>query len=205
MLTRETIYELSAAVEMAAQLGVDEVYLTNIDYIFDLEVDGRRAFSWGGDADKEYARMLRASRKQAARRKLAWRECSLAASEQAVCELDPNRFAFVTVEGEIVPCAYLARRYNPRVYDGKLHVNPRKSFGNITRQGFCDIWVNPSYVSFRKAFANREAACNETLRMLSMCDPSFSSLNQIDRVWSAELRRNPLPPECIGCPKAYGV
>lgn len=205
MLTKERISGLPALVEKAAALGVDGVYLTNLDYVFSHNANSQRVFAWQGGPLQEHNKLLTLAKAKASRHRLSLRVCAINAIEQATCDLDPNRFAFITVEGDVVPCVYLSRFNNPRFMQNKQVTIPRKIFGRLSEQEFMDILRDPHYEAFRKAFRDREKACRHALQILASCDASFSALQQVDKVWEVQLRQNPLPEECRGCPKAYGL
>jgi len=205
ILTRERVSGLVELVESAAGMGVDAVYLTNLDYVYSNKADAERVFSWKGGARPEHSKLLTLARVRASRHKLPLQICSLSATPQSTCDLDPNHHVYITVGGDIVPCAYLAREINPRFTKHSQTIIPRKSFGRLADEDFRHIWHKPDYVAFRKAFREREKACRHALQVLATCDASFAALQQVDKVWETQLRQNPLPKECENCPKAYGV
>jgi len=76
---------------------------------------------------------------------------SLAPVDVPVCEENPLRNLYVSVDGDVSPCVYL----NPplpspfkRIFCGKEYWVDVMSFGNLFEEHFQDIWDREPYQKF---------------------------------------------------------
>ncbi|KUO53331.1 MAG: hypothetical protein APF76_08790 [Desulfitibacter sp. BRH_c19] len=206
MLTKESILHLPDTVKLAHDIGADDLYAINLDYVFSYETNESKIFTWGEKPRQDYANIMAESKKIAAERKFSFRSYLLSMEEQEpVCELDPNRFVFVTDDGDITPCTYLGRTINPRVFQDKLINLPRKTFGNIKDNSFEEIWNSADYMEFRSKFTVRLEEYKLLMNTYADYEPSLIILKQAEKRYSEALEKNPLPIECQSCPKAYGI
>ncbi|MBM4141130.1 MAG: hypothetical protein FJ242_06535, partial [Nitrospira sp.] len=116
-----------------------------------------------------------------------------------VCEENPLRNLYISVEGEVSPCVYL---YPPlpspfkRIFcENEYHIE-KVSFGNIFKEPFQAIWNNKKYSEFRKCFMLRGRRFEEI----------YSYHWEIERL--KRLKTAPLPesPEqCKTCHKMLGL
>ncbi len=195
LMTRSNMAELPQAVALAASLGVDELYATNLDYLVIPAHDRLRVF--GCPPLREgFARLRDEARERARRMGLAFRPYPLDLDEVAMCEAHPATILFVSCEGWVAPCTYLAlpgQDAIPRWFEGTGVLVPAVRFGNIEEQDLMEIWDGPAYREFRERFAARRLAL--ATRALAVVSGGGSA--------GAEI---PPPPEpCRTCYKLYGV
>ncbi len=206
MLTKESILHLPETVKLAHDIGADDLYAINLDYVFSHEANENKVFTWGGKPQEDYANIISESKRIAAERNFSFRSYLLSMEEQeAVCELNPNRFAFVADDGDIAPCTYLGRKTNPRVFQDKLIHLPRKTFGNIKTNSFQQIWDSADYREFRNKFNVRLEEYNLLISAYTDHEPSLMRIKDAEKRYVEALRNNPLPIECQSCPKTYGI
>lgn len=207
MLTKDTAAELPQAVKTAYELGVNEFYCTNLDYVFDEATDQSKVFVYSGDPDPEVERYVSQARRFANDKNYIFDCYPLKAKEEqlAFCEQNPVNFIFITAGGEVTCCPYLARSRNPRYGEGRLTEIPRKSFGNIQQQTLEEIWLSEPYTSFRHVFGARTAAYQELMEVWGDAEPSLIVFQESEAKYQAAMKANPLPPECSSCHKAYGL
>ena len=127
------------------------------------------------------------------------RRPSLSPIEVTVCEENPLRNLYISVDGEVSPCVYL---YPPvpspfkRIFCSKEYQLEKVSFGNIFKEPFHTIWNSRGYVEFRNYFIKRKGKVEEM----------YSYPWDMERLKRFEMEPLPDPPEqCRICHKILGV
>jgi MoaA/NifB/PqqE/SkfB family radical SAM enzyme len=193
LMTRTNLAELPRAVELAADLGADELVATNLDYVITSGLDELRAYSDSPPA-RACEEALAQAHAAARRTGIAFRPYRLQYREMAVCDLNPLKLLYVSADGLVSPCVYtsLAGRSDiPRVFEGRPLDTPAVSFGNVNERPLMEIWESPAYREFRGLFARRLAGAG--LAMLGAA------------AGTAPDEEFPAPEACRTCPKLYGV
>jgi MoaA/NifB/PqqE/SkfB family radical SAM enzyme len=195
-MLKTNMEELPKAVELAASLGVDELYAINLDYVVTPEHDEAKAFACPPLRDA-FLRIVGEARQIARRAGLTFRPYPLEPEEVALCEANPLKILLVSCDGWVSPCTYLGlsgRTDIPRHFEGKPVTVPRVRFGNVLQQELMDIWNSPDYRAFRQQFARRRLASG-TRALLRMTGEEGDAA-----------RKMPSPPEsCLTCYKLYGL
>lgn len=206
MLTKESILHLPDTVKLAHNIGADDLYAINLDYVFSHEANENKVFTWGEKPKEDYTNIIKQSKKIATERNFSFRSYLLSMEKQEpVCELNPNRFVFVADDGDIAPCTYLGRNINPKVFQDKLIHLPRKTFGNIKVNSFEEIWNSTEYIEFRDKFNLRLEIYNQLISSYTDYEPSLIRISDAEKRYEEALQKNPLPLECQSCPKAFGI
>ena len=190
LMTRTNLAELPRAVELAAELGADELVATNLDYVMTPELDALRAYGEGLPA-----RVLEEARAAARRTRIAFRPYPLEFREMAVCDLNPLKILYIAADGGVSPCVYtsLAGQSDmPRVFDGRALSVPVVSFGNLNAQTLTQIWESAAYGEFRAAFAARVRGASRMV--LGALAGGAAPEEEVQA-----------PQACRSCPKLYGV
>jgi MoaA/NifB/PqqE/SkfB family radical SAM enzyme len=196
LMTKTNMAELPKAVELAAALGVDELYAINLDYVVTREHEDLKAFGCP-ELREGFMHILDEARAIARRSGITFRPYPLDPEEAAVCEGNPLKILFVACDGWVSPCTYLGlsgRTDIPRCFEGRSIMIPRLRFGNILSQDLMDIWNGPAYQAFRQQFARRclEVGARALHAVTGDAGTSDSEL--------------PPPPEpCLTCYKLYGM
>jgi MoaA/NifB/PqqE/SkfB family radical SAM enzyme len=193
LMTSANFAELPRAVELAAELGADELVATNLDYVITAGLDELRAYSSAPPAPA-YRDAIEEAHRVARRTGIAFRPHRLQFAEMAVCDLNPLRILFVSADGGVSPCVYtspLGRPEIPRVFEGRPIAVPAVSFGNVNEQPLMQIWEGAAYRDFRRRFARRVAGASAMM------------LGAAGAAATAE--EAPAPDACRTCPKLYGV
>jgi MoaA/NifB/PqqE/SkfB family radical SAM enzyme len=195
LMTRTNITELPRAVELAASLGVDELYAINLDYVVTPAHDRLRLFGCP-DLREGAIRTVEEARRRARRIGLAFRSYPLDLEEVAICEAHPTKILFVSCEGWVSPCTYLTlpgQADIPRRFQGRQVSVPVVRFGNVLEEDFDSIWEGQVYRAFRQEFLRRETEAAARALVAATGDLDCE----------ADL---PPPPEpCLTCYKLYGV
>ncbi len=196
LMTTTNLAELPMAVELAASLGVDELFAINLDYVVTPEHDDLKIFDCP-PIREERARTVTEAREKAHRLGINFRAYPLDAEEVAVCEANPIKVLFVSADGWVSPCTYMGlagRTDIPRYFGGRSLTVPRVRFGNILDQELMDIWNSAAYVQFRRQFLKRRMGVAAwALRAVS------------GHGETSELPMPPSPEPCRTCYKLYGL
>jgi MoaA/NifB/PqqE/SkfB family radical SAM enzyme len=197
LMTKSNMAELPEAVELAASLGVDELYAINLDYVVAPEHDELKAFACPSPLSEAFVRIVDGACERARRIGLKFRSYPLDLEEVAVCEANPTSILFISCDGWVSPCPYMGlagRTEIPRRFEGQSLAVSRLRFGNITEQELVEIWKNPAYRAFRRQF---EARYNEAMALTIGVETSSGDAYQPGLL---------SPPEpCLTCYKLYGV
>jgi MoaA/NifB/PqqE/SkfB family radical SAM enzyme len=196
LLTKTNMEELPKAVELAASLGVEELYAINLDYVITPRHDDLKAFACPS-LREHFGRLVRDARKIAGRVGLGFRPYPLDPEEAAICEGNPLKILFVACDGWVSPCTYLGlsgRTSIPRYFEGRAITVPRLRFGNVLQQDLMDIWTSPAYRAFRQQFERRRWEVGARALLIVIGDERAS-----------ELEVPPPPAPCRTCYKLYGV
>ena len=193
LMTSANFAELPRAVELAADLGADELVATNLDYVITAGLDELRAYSSAPPAPA-YSDTLEEAHRVSRRTGIAFRPHRLQFTEMAVCDLNPLKILFVSADGGVSPCVYtspLGRSEIPRVFEGLPLEVPVVCFGNVNVRPLTEIWEGAAYRDFRQRFARRVAGASAMM------------LGAAGAAATAE--EAPAPDACRSCPKLYGV
>ena len=196
LMVRDNMRELVPLVDLASEIGVTEVVLINLIQVTSAWQDGQRVFLQG---EEEYEALLEEAEARAKARGIALKRPSLSCRDVAVCDENPLRNLYISVDGEVAPCVYL----NPptpspfrRIFCGREYLIDKVSFGNILREDFAKIWQSAPYVEFRNSWQAKKRWFEELYSPLS---------------WGAPRRRagggaSPTPPvPCQSCYKSLGL
>jgi MoaA/NifB/PqqE/SkfB family radical SAM enzyme len=198
LMLKDNISEVPTVPSFALEMGIKEVVLTNICHCINDWQETHRLFVWE-KGENEYEKIVKQAEGNAKKLKLMLKRPSLSAIDVPVCEENPLRNLYISVEGEVSPCVYL---YPPltspfkRIFCSKEYWVEKMSFGNIFREPFPAIWNDENYGRFRNCFKERGKKFNE----------AYLSLLQGSSIEAARGIIIPQPPEpCKTCHKILGV
>jgi MoaA/NifB/PqqE/SkfB family radical SAM enzyme len=203
LMTRLNIRELPEMITMVAGLGVDEVIAANLGYLPSERCNILRAFYHESPTpafQDSLDRMHRIGKEMG----MSVRTYPLKAEEVLVCEPNPPKNVFFSVDGSVAPCIYLRIPKQgdiPRIFLNKEYRVPQTYFGNINDEDFLEVWNKESYKNFRKVFEDRlrtQFDLAQTLDVIS--GASFSNLEE-----KTPKKPPPLSEVCQTCYKAYGI
>jgi MoaA/NifB/PqqE/SkfB family radical SAM enzyme len=201
---RRNIHELPDLVDLAAELGADEVIASNLTYVAKPEYEALRVYSLQG-ASPEYLAILDQARKRARRSGLGLHIYPLAPKRVPFCEARPLEDLHITWDGFVSPCVYLTLPVKSdtmtKVHEGVSYRVPMTRLGNVNDSELIDIWNSEAYQRFREPFARRQAICGES--RFGMDDEG--GFDEIEAETFRSLSRYPLPDVCRGCYKALGI
>jgi MoaA/NifB/PqqE/SkfB family radical SAM enzyme len=228
-MLKDNITDVPALVELAERIGINDIILTNLIHVTNEWQEGRRVFRCqhphpdpppsrgreelettitspspcgrgrGGGVNEAYEEILQVAEAKAKKLKINLRQPSLSPVDVPVCEENPLRNLYMSVDGEVSPCVYL---YPPvpspfkRIFCGNKFETEKASFGNIFRESFDIIWNSKEYVEFRERFMRRKRRFEEM----------YSPILNMERLRRLETTPLPEPPEqCRTCHKMLGV
>jgi MoaA/NifB/PqqE/SkfB family radical SAM enzyme len=198
LMVKDNVGELPGLPALARRMGAEEIVVTNLIHAVDAWQEEQQVFGREGAGEAE--RLLEETERRAREVGLPLRRASLSPAPAAVCEEDPLRNLYVTVDGEVSPCVYLCPPLAAglrRRFAGQEHRLDPVSFGNAFREPIPAIRDGPAFRSFCERFARRA----QRQRLLSLLPRSWRGGSGGSRV--AEL---PEPPDpCRTCYKLLGV
>ena len=198
LMVKDNISEVPLVPSFAREAGIDEVVLTNICHTINLWQERQRVFVWGSD-QSPYQEIVKQAEIEARKLKVRLKKPSLSAMDVPVCEENPLRNLYISVEGEVSPCVYLHPPLNSpfkRIFCGQEHWIEKVSFGNIFKDPFPAVWNRENYEQFRGRFVEREKTYKEL----------YASLWDSPKMRNAKGNVLPQPPEpCKTCHKILGI
>ena len=151
----ENYHQLPDFIELAHQLGVEQVIAKNLDVILKDGDDQRRLFSHDEQIYNPLIHVFEQAEQRARKLGVKLRRYSVHPSEQIICEQAPLHNLFFSWDGSVSPCITLSYAES-RIYKGERILIPCQRFGNINQQTLAEIWDHPSYRAFRKMYEARQ-------------------------------------------------
>jgi len=194
VMMRENYHELPAFVDLAHQLGIEQIIFKNLDVILKEGDDERRLFNHNSPPLADVRPVVTEAQKRAKEYGIGLRLYALQPRELMICEQDPLHNLFLNWEGLASPCITLSYAEN-RVFDGKRHFVPCQRFGNISEEPLEQIWDKDKYREFRRPYERRVRLERQaTINALIGAEEAAESLNV-----------PPAPTVCRTCYYLYGV
>ncbi len=191
MMLKDTISELPKLVELARDVGADELIANNLDYIPSERLLGLEVFS--ERENERFSKVIKEAEALAKELGVKFLAKPIKLEEVLVCAENPIRNCLVTVRGDVCPCVYLHLPTKSdrivRFFRGRRVEVGKTYFGNV-REGFANVWNGEEYRSFRGVFSDRLKSLNALLYTVSF--PSGVLIPE-------------LPDVCRTCYKAYSV
>jgi MoaA/NifB/PqqE/SkfB family radical SAM enzyme len=193
VMMRENFHELPAYVDLAHELGVEQIIFKNLDVILKEGDDERRLFSHAGGPVAGLEQEITEARQRADKWGISLRLYGLQPHELAMCEQNPLQSIFFNWAGYVSPCITLSYAES-RVFDGARHHVPCRRFGDINQESLEEIWNGAAYREFRRVYETRLRLEQQATVNLLMGSPEDGPLE-----WP------PAPEGCRICYYLYGV
>jgi MoaA/NifB/PqqE/SkfB family radical SAM enzyme len=198
LMLKDNVHEVPKIPSLAKEMRIEKVLLTNICHLINPWQEDQRIFIWE-HGENVYENYVKQAEGNAKKLKLMLKRPSLSAMDVSLCEENPLRNLYISVDGEVSPCVYL----NPplsspfkRIFCGKEYWVEKVSFGKIFNDPFSTIWNSENYEKFKNGFKERE-------KKFSKAYQSFLQGSSIEALRGIVL---PPPPEpCRTCHKILGV
>ena len=198
LVNKLNVHELLDVVKLASKLKVDELVVTNLDYVFNEYTDELKIFSCK-KPEKEYVKVLENAKKVAKEEKVIFRTHPQQLEDRVVCDAIPTKSVTISAEGNLYPCVYLNLPFKkiPRIFCGKYLEVEKPDFGSIFE--FWKSWNSKNYVEFRNMYERR------IKEYTAIFSDAFISPYSLSSKIKMVLERNPVPEVCKTCYKAYGI
>jgi len=158
LMLKDNIREVSEVPRLAKEMGIEEVFLTNICHTINTWQEEEKIFT--GDAKANpYDKIVKKVEDRARSLNIRLKRPSLTATDVLVCEENPLRNLYISAEGHVSPCVYLHPPLpSPfkRIFCGQEYWIEKVSFGNVSQVSFSTIWNSAPYVDFRNRFLRRD-------------------------------------------------
>lgn len=209
LLTRSNAHELTGAVAMAADAGLNEVFLTHLDCPTsphqqeESAYDHHRMFFDAGPLLKEAAKIAR-------RGKIAFKEPALNGEEVLACALNPMHFTFVTWDGRVGPCVNLLLPVSgsiPRYSGSNVSRVESFAYGRLDEAPLSQLLQSRERGLFVTPLRKRLDAEDKFREGMSLESCDLRILRGLEEAQSERedvLSAHPLPPACVACPKSSG-
>lgn len=196
MKMRPNLAELPDLLQLAAELGVDRVNATNLDFVAAPAMEGLTIVASG--SDPEIAAIFEQAQRQAGKSSLPFRNVgSTPVSDLMVCDANPLMNVFVTAAGDLSPCVYLGLPLSgifSRQFFQKSYPVHNYFYGDVAAQDFSEIHQQPAYQEFTTVFRNRLAANSSLLDGLVPSPENLSRQGNRDQSRPILDPRFPWPP-----------
>jgi MoaA/NifB/PqqE/SkfB family radical SAM enzyme len=193
LMLQENVHEIPMLLDLAREVGINEIVFLNIIQVTDAEQNKHKAFSC--EEGFLYKDTIKKTAEKSKKLNMSLSIPAMSPQDVVVCSENPLRNLYISVDGEVSPCVYL---YPPvpspftRIYCGTEYSTHRVSFGNIFTESFDEIWSKKEYEVFRGAFASRQKRWKE----------AYDSLLQMRLPEDSPIQVPPLP--CRTCHKMLG-
>lgn len=190
---QENYHELPQFVNLAHQLGVEQIIAKNLDVILKDSDDQRKTFSHNDTVANPAQDAIEEAKKRALGLGLSLRLYNTVPQEQTICEHYPLTNLFINWEGYVSPCITLSYA-EERIFNGERVHAPCQRFGNIREESLLSIWEKPAYRAFRQRFEARlNAERQATLDHL------------LGGATASSVAMPPAPEGCRTCYYLYGI
>ena len=195
LMLKDNISQIVDMVDLCKELGVPDLILIHIIQISNEYQDGLKVFSC--KEMNEFSKIVDEAEEKARKLGINLKRPAMTPVEVTVCEENPLRNLYISVEGEVSPCVYLHPPMpSPfkRIFCGDEHSTNKLSFGNVFSEQFQEIWNKKEYVEFRKCFIKRKKKTEFS--------PLLMDMESLKKAKSDAL---PDPPRhCMTCHKMLG-
>lgn len=196
-------HQLTAMVDLAADLGVDQINFKHCDVIRGEHGKGLGQFDRQKtravrDLEKDLARAV----KQGKKRGIRVTHFSLTPEELPVCAQDPRHSLFIRYNGQVSPCIGLAVG-GPATFLGRDVIMPTVHFGRLPDQALDRIWHSERCTFYRTRFDERVSANDAGFLSVDLSEPSLQKLKAARQ--AAIDAMPPAPDGCRICHYLYGI
>ena len=178
VLMRDTIRDLEKIVDLASDLGVNQINFKQCDVI-----RGEHGRNFGLFASKEtrqirtFKKILTNARRQAKKRQIQTTAFSFIPDELPVCAQDPRDSFFVRHDGYVAPCINLAMGDETSFLGNDVEM-PTVHYGRLQDRDLMELWETAHCRLYRERFTQRSQAYDAVLCNSSF-EPSLIKLNEV--------------------------
>lgn len=219
-MTSQNIQDLPQFAEKVGDLKVPQLSLSNIDFLFTEELNNAKVFEGTISEDlrgdlieqgklkgkPEYEELVEQAEKIVKRKGVYFESKTLVPKEAIVCEYNPLKSIFVTWEGLVAPCPFLALKDKPNYYfsDQKYEQDPF-IVGDLKTTELEQLLEINEYQEFRQLYDKRNQLFNQYMAETFEDEPSaeliYANYEKLDK----QLLENKVPERCRKCYKTYSI
>lgn len=200
-MTKLNIFDMPEMVPLAAELGVDELVATNIDYLPEERCNFIRVF-YHEFPSQRFHDVIDEFHRLGKKHRLPVQTYPIKIEPVQVCEQDPLGNVFISSDGSVAPRVYLRLPKKgdiPRIFWDNRHTVQQTFFGNVNDEDLMDIWRKEPYEAFRRIFRRRKFGDASPVEIIAKPDCSDTAQT------GQESSQPELPEVCQTCYKAYGI
>ncbi len=201
VMMSENFHQVEAIVNLAADLGADQVNFKQCDVIRGEHGKGLGLFaSEESRQTRRLEKSLKKAKRLAGKRGLATTAFPFTPVEQPVCEQDPTRSMFIRYDGTAAPCINLAFG-GPTTFLGSEVVMPQAHYGRLPDIGLTGLWKTDTCRFYRQIFEERIKVYDEQFTKAFIGGGSGS--HQLQK--AAEKSMPGAPEGCRVCHYLYNI
>ena len=193
LMLKDNVREIPILLDLAHEVGINEIVLLNIIQITSREQDSNKTFTCAEGS--LYKNIMAEAVNKAKKFRINVSMPAVLPEDVAVCSENPLDNIYVSADGDLSPCVYL----NPpvsspftRIFCGSEYPTLPVRLGNIFTEPLDKIWASKEYENFRDAFISRQKRWEE----------SYASLLEMRRPDNSPVPDPPAP--CRTCHKMLG-
>ena len=202
-VTRMNINKLPDVIPLGSKLRVNELEFTHLNYLPTENSNILRTF-YHVSPNPAFEKSMEEIKRLGKKMGIPVKTSPLKAEETIICEANPPKSVFFSVDGSVAPCDYLRLPKKgdiPRVFLNKEYLVPQTFFGNINHDDFQGILKKEPYLRLRKTFEDRRKTQVGTVQLWD----AFAAAKSSSGTPKIAEAPPPLPEVCQTCYKAYGV
>ena len=202
VMIQRNVHQLDAMVDLAVELGVDQINYKQCDVI-----RGDSGKGFGLFADKatgnirKLEKMLRRARRRAKKKGIETTAFAWVPEELPVCDQDPRNSMFIRHDGSVAPCINLAMG-GPTTFLGTDVEVPTVHYGRLPEDDLLNLWESKTCRLYRDRFKLRMSAY-ETGFARSDLEPSPTKIKEA--LENAQKAMPPAPEGCQVCHYLYNI
>lgn len=157
LMLKSNIHELLDVVRLTRQLGIDQLFVTNMIHITSPPPPEEPVFVCSGTSG--YEEVLDQAESLARTLGIKLRRPALSPVTTYVCEENPLNNLYISTDGQVAPCVYLNAPLPPlskKIYCGNTVPHQLTTFGKLGEMDLKAIWEVKEYKAFRRAFLLRK-------------------------------------------------
>ncbi|HTY24911.1 MAG TPA: radical SAM protein, partial [Desulfomonilaceae bacterium] len=155
VMMSDNIHQFEAIVNLAAQLGVDQVNFKHCDVIRSNQGKGLGLFASASTKEtRRFEKVLEKARSRAKKLRVRTAAGTFTPAEKPVCEQDPTDSVFITYDGTAAPCICLAYGGQTTFLSQDV-IMPSIHYGRLPEMGLMEVWESENCVRLRKCFRDR--------------------------------------------------
>jgi MoaA/NifB/PqqE/SkfB family radical SAM enzyme len=200
LMLKDNLYEIPLLLNLAKEVGIRIIVLINLAQVTNVWQNSQKVFTCGKE---EVDPLFREAEIKAGELGIILKKPGLSPEIIDVCEEDPLKNLYISVDGQVAPCVYL---YPPvpspitRIFCDRKQALEKVSFGNIFSEPLEKIWNNPAYAAFRQKLIRRKKKFAERYSLTASLTLGTTSFQQ-----SGDATLPDFPEPCRTCHRMLGL